>query len=200
VYRPPGTRSRLAINEPWLIEENVRQAVHEVTPFLLRFFGRIFVRHIAPPFRKPEMAHLPDQLFVAFHNGQPRLSRLLLVANYKTDGPEGFGDQVEIQGTRTVAEADSIETVVTATTAILLLLAALGLASAGDPSIRNCVDWVSGLAGPLCLLPLLILWVRWSGVHQPSFQMFMARELIVLIFWVLAIIFSVRSFRKRPPK
>ena len=114
--------------------------------------------------------------------------------------PVGLLALVGIQGTRTVAEADSIEITVAATTVILLLLAVFGVVSAGDPHTRNFVDWVSCLVGPLCLLPLLILWVLWSGARRLSFQMFMTRELIVLVSWVLAIIFSLRGFRKSPFK
>ncbi len=66
--------------------------------------------------------------------------------------------------------------------------------------MKNFVDSVSPWAGPLCLIPLLILWVSWSGAHQSSFHMFITRELIVLIACVLAIVFSVRGFTARSPK
>ena len=66
--------------------------------------------------------------------------------------------------------------------------------------MKNFLNWVSCLGGPLCLLVLLIVWVLWSGAHQPSFGAFVARELIVLLSWLLAIIFSVWGFGNRPRK
>jgi len=64
--------------------------------------------------------------------------------------------------------------------------------------MRNFVDWVSCLAGPLRLLPLLVPWVLKWGAAVSSFHMFVAHELFVLVSWVLAIVFSVWGFRKRP--
>ena len=63
--------------------------------------------------------------------------------------------------------------------------------------MKNFVDWVSCLAGPLCLLLLLVPWILKWGAPVSSFQMFVAHELFVLISWVLAIVFSVWGFRKR---
>jgi len=63
--------------------------------------------------------------------------------------------------------------------------------------MRNFVDWVSCLAGPLCLLPLLVPWALKWGAPVSSFHMFVAHELFVLVSWVLAIVFSVWGFRKR---
>jgi uncharacterized membrane protein len=54
--------------------------------------------------------------------------------------------------------------------------------------------------GPLCLLPLLVVWVLWAGAPQSSFQMFVTLELIVLVSGVLAIVFSLMGFRKRSSK
>lgn len=64
-------------------------------------------------------------------------------------------------------------------------------------TVKTSVDWISYLLGPLCLLPLLILLVFWSGAHQSSFRMFLTLELIVIVFWALAIVFSLWGFRKR---
>ena len=66
--------------------------------------------------------------------------------------------------------------------------------------MKNFVDWASCLVGPPCLLILLILWILWSGARQRSFQTFITRELVVLVSWVLAIVFSVWGFTKRPSR
>jgi len=60
--------------------------------------------------------------------------------------------------------------------------------------MRRLVDWLA----PVFLLPLVIILVRWAGRPQSSFQMFLSLELIVLVSWALAIVFSLWGFRRRP--
>lgn len=67
-----------------------------------------------------------------------------------------------------------------------------------DSRMKNLVDWVSCLAGPLCLLPLLVPWVLKWGSPGSSFHVFVARELFVFVFCVLAIVFSGWGFGERP--
>lgn len=66
--------------------------------------------------------------------------------------------------------------------------------------MKNSVDWVSCSVGSLCLFLLLILWILWWGKPQSSFLMFIIREVIIFVFWALALVFSLWGFRKRPFK
>jgi hypothetical protein len=51
--------------------------------------------------------------------------------------------------------------------------------------------------GPLCLVPLLIIYFAAGGRRLPSFWVFAALELTVFVSWFGATYFSVHGIRKR---